>query len=74
MCFNENLEAEDCEDACPSGACEKENCNSALYLPVDGPDASQVEEDEEMTVSRKAHRSECKRGDHGPSTVKLSVS
>ena len=84
MCFNENLEAEDCEDACPSGACEKVNCREALYPPVDSGDAVaehrpvtaeyDQEVEAEASLSRRLHRSQCKRGDHGVDQMVITVS
>ena len=74
MCFNENLQPEDCEDACPSGACEKPNCRTAVYPPFDALEVKGLLdiEPEEMPLSFRRRGPECKRGDHGaPSTFSV---
>ncbi|KAK9866813.1 hypothetical protein WJX84_002204 [Apatococcus fuscideae] len=77
MCFNENLEAEDCLDACPQG-CERSNCKEALYLPVENALASQgLALDNLVDGSgplRRRGRVECQRGDHGPSAQAVQAS
>lgn len=67
MCFNENLQPEDCEDACPSGACEKPNCRTAVYPPFDTLEGKSLPdtEPEEALFSFRRRGPECKRGDHG---------